>query len=99
MRRVRNGIPAACLVSALTAGLITAFTSPVTADKATADTVSVNRAAKSDRQPLLPAARPARQDSISIERQHRERAPRGCEPAFSPLVESGRGHLLTHCTT
>jgi hypothetical protein len=86
-------------VSALTAGLITAFVSPVTADRATADTVSVNRAAKSDRQPLLPAARPGRQDSISIERQHLERAPRGCEPAFSPLVESGRGHLLTHCTT
>jgi len=97
---MRKGFSAACLVSALTAGLITALASPVTADKATGITVSVNRAAKGDRQPISPPkARSGRQDSISTGKRPLERAPRGCEPAFSPLVEPGRVHLLTHCTT
>jgi len=51
---MRKGISAACLLSALTAGVITTLTSPVTADKATVITISVNRAVKGDRQSLPP---------------------------------------------
>ena len=59
-----NGISAACLLSALTAGVISMLASPVTAEKAAAVTISVNRAAKADRQPKAPpVAQPTRHDS------------------------------------
>ena len=62
---MRKSVSAACLLSALIAGAIT-LASPVTADKATAITISVNRAAKGDRQPLAPpTAQPSQHDSIS----------------------------------
>jgi len=97
---MRKGISAACLLSALTAGVITTLTSPVTADKATVITISVNRAVKGDRQSLPPPiTQPGQRDSISTGKPTPERALLGCERAFSSLVESKRAHILTHCMT
>jgi hypothetical protein len=96
---VRKSISAACLSSALIAGAIT-LASPVTADKATAITISVNRAAKSDRQPFAPpTAQSSQHDSISTGKPTPERALLGCERAFSPLVDPKRAHILRYCTT
>jgi hypothetical protein len=95
-----KGISAACLLSALAAGVICALASPVTAEKATAATISVNRAGKADRLPIAPsAAQPTRNDSISTGKPAPERALQGCERAFSPLVEPKRAHILRSCTT
>jgi hypothetical protein len=95
-----KGISAACLLSALTAGGISMLASPVTAEKAAAVTISVNRAAKADRQPIAPpVARPTRHDSRSSGKPVSERALRGCEQAFSPLIEPKRAHILRSCTT
>ena len=97
---MRESISAACLLSALIAGAISTLASPVTADKATVITISVNRAAKGDRQPLAPpTAQPSKHDSISTGKPIPERALLGCERAFSPLVEPKRAHILRHCTT
>ena len=88
---VRKSIPAACLSSALIAGAIT-LASPVTADKATAITISVNRAAKSDRQPLVP---PAAQPSSMIQFRPESRPPNArysgvSEHSAHSLNRSGR---------
>ena len=42
-----NGISAACLLSALTAGVVAVLASPVTAKKAAAITISVDRGRQS----------------------------------------------------
>ena len=95
-----KGISAACLLSALAAVVIVVFVSPVTADKATVITVSVNRAAKGDRQPLAPpTAQPRRHDSIPAQKPPLGRALVGCERAFSSLAEPKQANLLTHCMT
>jgi len=87
-------------LSALIAGAISTLPSPVTADKATVITISVNRATKGDRQPLAPPiARPAQHESISTGKPAPERALLGCERAFSSLVEPKRTHILRSCTT
>jgi hypothetical protein len=97
---MRKGISAACLLSALAAGAISTFVSPVTADKAAVITISVNRATKGDRQPLaLPIVRPGRHDSSSTGNPTLKRALPGCERAFSSLVEPKRADILTYCTT
>lgn len=97
---MRKSISAACLLSALIAGAISTLASPVTADKATAVTISVNRATKGDRQPFAPpTAQPSQYDSISTGKPTPERALLGCERAFSPLVEPKRAHILRYCTT
>lgn len=95
-----KGISAACLLSALAAGVICTLASPVTAEKTTAITVSVNRATKADRQPIAPpVAQPTRHDSISTGKPAPERTLQGCERAFSALVEPKRAHILRSCTT
>jgi len=93
-----KGISAACLLSALTAGVICMLASPVTAEKAAAVTISVNRAAKADRQPIAPPE-PSRHDSWPTGKPISERALGGCEQAFSALVEPKRAHILRSCTT
>ena len=102
--RLKN-ISAALLLSGLIAGAICALTSPVTADNATAITISVNRASKGDRLPqtprVAPARKPSRHDTNSIESPAPKLAPRqtpiGCEPAFSPVAHPGRTDILTFC--
>ena len=51
-----KGISAACLLSALTAGVICMLASPVTAEKAAAVTISVNRAGTGSDNPDPPEA-------------------------------------------
>jgi hypothetical protein len=95
-----KGISAACLLSALAAAGVCMFVSPVTADKATVITISVNRAAKGDRQPIaLTIVRPRQHDFISNERPILKRALPGCERAFSSLIEPMHAQILIHCTT
>ena len=64
-RSVRKSFSAACLLSALIAGAISTLPSPVTADKATVITISVNRAIKGDRQPLAPPIAQPSQHAIT----------------------------------
>jgi hypothetical protein len=93
-----GGIAAAFLLSCAIAGIMTALTSPVTADSAGVVTISVNRSAKGDRLPLAPKAHPTQHNSISIEKPTGP-LPLGCEPAFSPFVDPTRSHIPTYCTT
>lgn len=95
-----KSISGARFLSALTAAVIITFVIPVTADKARVITISVNRAAKADRQPLAPpTAQPRRHDSISTEKPSLEGALLGCEKAFSTLVEPKRANIVIHCAT
>jgi hypothetical protein len=103
-QRLKN-ISAALLLSGLIAGAICVLTSPVTANNATAVTISVNRASKGDRLPqtprVEPTRKPGRHDTNSIENRAPKLTPRqtpiGCEPAFSPVAHPGRSDILTFC--
>ena len=74
---------AASILSCLIAGAICALASPV--NSAAGVAISVNRDAKGDRLPLLPA-KPASKKSLV-----------GCEPAFSPFAHPAHAQIFTHC--
>ena len=95
--RFKN-VAAALLLSCFIAGVITALTSPVTANNA-APTVSVNRITKGDRLPVVPAIKPKQHDSTPAEKPVRKPAMLGCEPAFSPFAEPTRADIISHCLT
>jgi len=80
------------------AGAMNALTGPVTAERASNISISVNRSAKGDRLPVMPLIKPVRQNPISIEKPTAERPLDGCEPAISPFATAPRAHLLTACT-
>jgi hypothetical protein len=92
--RVKNFI-AASILSCLIAGAICALTSPV--NSAAGVAISVNRDAKSDRLPLLPAVQPSRRDSIKNEKPASKKNLVGCEPAFSPFAHPAHAQIFTHC--
>ena len=92
--RLKN-IAAACLLSCFVAGTITALTSSVSADNAAGVTISVNRTPKGDRLPIGPIDQPVQHNST--EQPTSEHTPIGCEPAFSPVADPTRAHVLTLC--
>jgi hypothetical protein len=92
--RVKNFI-ATSILSCLIAGAICALTSPV--NSAAGVAISVNRDAKGDRLPLLPAVQPSRRDSIKNEKPASKRSLVGCEPAFSRFAHPAHAEIFTHC--
>jgi hypothetical protein len=92
--RVKNFI-AASILSCLIAGAICASTSPVNSVAGVA--ISVNRDAKGDRLPLLPAVQPSRRDSIKNEKPASKKSLVGCEPAFSAFAHPAHAQIFTHC--
>jgi hypothetical protein len=93
--RLKN-LTAAFLFSGFAAGGISALTSPVTAHNTTVVTISVNRANKGDRLPLPPKAQPTQRNSIS-ETPIPRHTLLDCEPAFSPIADPERAHILNYC--
>ena len=93
--RLKN-LAAAFLFSGFAAGGISTLTSPVTADNTAVVTISVNRANKAGRLPLPPIAQPAQGDSI-FETPIPGHTLLDCEPAFSPIADPGRAHILNYC--
>jgi hypothetical protein len=91
---VKNFI-AASILSCLIAGAICALTSPVNGAAGVA--ISVNRDAKGDRLPLLPAVQPSRRDSIKNEKPASKKSLVGCEPAFSAFAHPAHAQIFTHC--
>lgn len=87
---------AAFLFSGFAAGGISALTSPLTAGNAAGVTISINRTNKSDRLPLPPIVAPTQGNSIS-ETPIPRHAPLDCEPAFSPITDPGRAHIVNYC--
>src|SRR5262245_65305735 len=94
-RRLKNFI-AASILSCLIAGAICVLTSPVNSAVGIAIS-SVNRDAKSDRLPLLPAVAPGQRDSIKNEKPASKKSLVGCEPAFSPFAHPAQAQIFTHC--
>jgi hypothetical protein len=92
---VKNFI-AASILSCLIAGAICALASPV--NSAAGVAISVNRDAKGDRLPLLPAVQPSRRDSIKNEKPASKKSLVGCEPAFSRFAHPAHAQIFTHCT-
>ena len=92
--RLKNFM-AASILSCLIAGAICALTSPV--NSAAGVAISVNRDAKSDRLPLLPAVQPSRRDSIKNEKPASKKNLVGCELAFSPFAHPAHAQIFTHC--
>ncbi len=86
----------AFVFSGIAAGGISALTSPVTAGNAANVTISINRANKSDRLPLPQIVRPS-QGSSTSETPIPRHAPLDCEPAFSPITDPGRAHIVNYC--
>ena len=91
---VKNFI-AASILSCLIAGAICALTSSV--NSAAGVAISVNRDAKGDRLPLLPAVQPSRRDSIKNEKPASKKSLVGCEPAFSRFAHPAHAQIFTHC--
>jgi hypothetical protein len=92
-------IAAATVLSCFVAGGVAAMTGPAVTTAAQSDAISVNRALKGDRLPLT--ARTHRHQSNSPSTQMApaslKRAPLGCDPAFSPVVEPSMAHIFKRC--
>jgi hypothetical protein len=92
-------IAAACLLSAVIAGAVTALTSESSAGNAPASLFSINRADKTDRLPPAPVARP-QSDATSTPAVRLEgRVPVGCDRAFSPVADPARANFVRNCLT
>jgi len=86
-------IAAASLLSCFIAGAITGLTSSSSADNAAGVTISVNRTSKGNQ---LPIDQPIQHNST--EEPTSMHTLLGCEPAFSPVTDPTRAHILAHCT-
>jgi hypothetical protein len=89
-------LAAAVLFSGFAAGGIGVLTSPVTPDNIASVTISINRANKGDRLTLPPIAQPTQRNSI-FETPIPRHTLLDCEPAFSPIADPGRAHILNYC--
>jgi hypothetical protein len=89
-------IAAATVLSCFVAGGVAAMTGPAVTPSGA---MSVNRTLKGDRLPL--AARTHRHNVNSPSTQmapaSAKRAPLGCDPAFSPVVEPAKAHIFKRC--
>lgn len=91
---------AACLGSAVIAGIFTALTSPVNhLDSSPSAAPSVNRSLKGSRLPLRPPVQTLLQTETSPTAVSPEVMPAGCEPAFSPIAEPDRAGIFRRCAT
>jgi len=93
--RLKN-LATAFLFSGFAAGGIGVLTSPVTPDNIADVTISINRANKGDRLTLPPIAQPTQHNSI-FETPIPRHTLLDCEPAFSPIADPGRAHILNYC--
>ncbi len=87
----------ACLLSAIVAATICAFTDRVVANNAVAVTASVDRTNKGDR--LVMAQRAERNFTSTKKTVVPKRSPTGCEASFSPFADPGRPDVLNYCLT
>jgi hypothetical protein len=90
---------AAAVLSSFIAGGVGAVTGPATTKNADSVTISVNRTYKGDRQPqaVLPHQHPNNASSTPTSSAPPTRAPLGCDPAFSPIVEPARAAIYKRC--
>ena len=92
-------IVAAAALSCFVAGGVCAMTGPAVTGAAGSETISVNRALKGDRTPFaaLNVKHPKNTSSTQMAPATPNRAPLGCDPAFSPVVEPAMAHIFKRC--
>jgi hypothetical protein len=85
---------AALALSSFIASAVSAMTLPATR----AHEVLVNRTHKGDRLTQVPAApKPLTNPVLIDEAPALKRPPLGCDAAFSPVADPGRGHIFKRC--
>lgn len=93
-------VAAACLLSGLIAGAITALTTESSAGSGPTYAFSVNRVDKTDRLPLARDASQPRSNATSTSPVRLQgRVPVGCDRAFSPVADPARANFVRHCLT
>jgi hypothetical protein len=90
---------AAVVLSCFVAGGVSAMTYPAVSAAAENDAISVNRTLKDDRLPQTAQTHqhPGHKGASEIIPASRKRAPLGCDPAFSPVVEPALAHIFKRC--
>jgi len=93
-------IAAACLLSGLIAGAVSALTSESVASNGPTSAFSVNRANKADRLPQAPVVQaPRRQSAPTPVLRMEGHVPVGCDRAFSPVADPANANVVRHCLT
>jgi len=93
-------IAAACLLSGLIAGAVTALTSESSAGSGPTSVFSVNRVDKTNRLPVMPAMQaPPRESGSTPAVRVEGRVPVGCDRAFSPVADPARANFVRNCLT
>jgi hypothetical protein len=92
-------IAAAMVLSCFVAGGVAAMTGPAGPAAAQSDAKSVNRTLKGDRLPFAARTHQHQGNSPSTQMApaSAKRAPLGCDPAFSPVVEPAMAHIFKRC--
>jgi len=90
-------IAAACLLSGLIAGAVTALTAESSAGNAPTSAFSVNRVDKADRLPTMQV--PLRESGSTPAVRLEGRVPVGCDRAFSPVADPSRANFVRNCLT
>jgi len=101
MRRFGNSskqIAGAVLLSAMFAGVANIATTGF-ADGAKFSVTSVNRTHKGDRHPQASNLQRPEINFNSIKVSPATNVPPGCDPAFSPVADPGRGRIFGRCVT
>jgi hypothetical protein len=93
-------IAAACLLSGLIAGAVSALTSESVASNSPMSAYSVNRVNKADRLPQAPVVQaPRRQLAPTPVLRMEGRVPVGCDRAFSPVADPANANVVRNCLT
>jgi hypothetical protein len=93
-------IAAACLLSGLIAGGVSALTSESVAGNGPTSAFSVNRANKADRLPQAPVVQtPRRQSAPTPVLRMQGGVPVGCDRAFSPVADPANADVVRNCLT
>jgi hypothetical protein len=91
-------IAAATVLSCFVAGGVAAMTGHATTATTQSDANSVNRTPKGDRLPFAALThRQGNSPSTQMAPASAKRAPLGCDPAFSPVVEPAMAHIFKRC--
>ena len=85
---------AAVVLSCFIAGGVGAVTSPAATERDDSIANSVDRTHKGDR---LSHRQPSTSSSTQMAPATPKRAPLGCDPAFSPVVEPALAHIFKRC--
>ncbi len=88
---------AALFVSAVIAAGVVTFNGRTAARNAETITIAVDRSNKGDRLPQAPALQHPAGKNVAPDAARLQKAPTGCEPAFSPIVNPKLARVFGRC--